>query len=128
MIPVVIGLGVGLLFGMRGRPKTRCESKTMLGPKTGITYDVEEFPDAGFLIVRTPDAHGVFQHVTQRSPGAPRFSWRGGKGPNERLHGMCLDLGIVSEPPPVPPPQAAATAEPKPTGPRPVPSPQKKTG
>jgi len=132
MIQLAIAVAVGLLAGSRGRPKTRVEQKTMLGPRTGLTYDVEEFPEAGFLLLRTDGAHGVFQHVVQRAPGAPRFSWRGGKGPNERLHGMCLDLGIVAEPPAVAPPSPATSApnaapETKPSGPRPVPNPAKKT-
>lgn len=98
IIPVVVAAIVGFAASSRSQPRTRCERKVVLGARTGRTYEVEEFPEAGFLIVRAPDGYGVFQHATAKNPGDPRFSWRGGKGPSETLHGMCLDLGIVREP------------------------------
>ena len=121
MLPVVIAGLAGFFFAGRSQPRTRCEKKTLLGPRTGRSYDVEEFPDAGFLVLRMASgegtAHGVFQHVAAKVPGDPRFSWRGGKGPSESLHGMCLDLGIVKEQPAPAPPS-------RPVG---VPNPAKKT-
>lgn len=101
MWPLVVAGAVGFLAAGRTQPKTKCERKVVLGAHTGRTYEVEEFPEAGFLVVRTTgaaaSAYGVFQHVQPKAPGDPRFSWRGGKGANESLHGMCLDLGIVRE-------------------------------
>ncbi len=99
IIPVVVAGLVGFLAAGRTQPQTRCEKKVVLGSRTGRTYQVEEFPQAGFLVVRAPDAYGVFQHVTPQQPGDARFSWRGGKGPAESLHGMCWDLGLVKDSP-----------------------------
>lgn len=99
IIPVIAAAVVGALAANRNQPRTRCEQKVVLGARTGRTYQVEEFPEAGFMIVRAPDAYGVFQHVTVKAPGDARFSWRGGKGPSESLHGMCLDLGLVKDSP-----------------------------
>ena len=83
-IPVIVAAIVGYAASSRSQPRTRCERKVVLGARTGRTYQVEEFPQAGFLVVRAPDGgYGVFQHATQQHPGAPRFSWRGGKGPSE---------------------------------------------
>ena len=127
-IPVVVAAIVGFAASNRSQPRTRCERKVVLGARTGRTYEVEEFPEAGFLVVRAPDGYGVFQHATAKNPGDPRFSWRGGKGPSETLHGMCLDLGIVKEKAESPPP-AASHPEPS-SRPRPtvVPTPSQKTG
>jgi hypothetical protein len=114
MWPVIAAGLAGFFAAGRISPKTKCVQKTLLGPRTGRTYEVEEFPDAGFLVVRGTGeggtAYGVFQHVQPKNPGDPRFSWRGGKGPSESLHGMCLDLGIVRETPPAPPPPDPQTA------------------
>jgi hypothetical protein len=125
MIAPALALVAGFFFANRAQPKTRCEKKTMLGPRTGRTYDVEEFPDAGFMVLRMASgegsAHGVFQHIAVKKPGDPRFSWRGGKGPSESLHGMCLDLGIVKE---KAPDASAPSAPPRPVA---VPNPSKKT-
>ncbi len=96
IVPIVVAGLAGFLAAGRSQPRTRCERKVVLGARTGRTYEVEEFPQAGFLVVRAPDGgYGVFQHATQKHPGDPRFSWRGGKGPAESLHGMCADLGLV---------------------------------
>src|SRR4029077_5614551 len=128
IIPVVVAGLVGFLAAGRTQPQTRCEKKVVLGSRTGRTYQVEEFPQAGFLVVRAPDGYGVFQHATATKPRAPRFSWRGGEGASETLHGMCTALGIVKEPAESPPP-AASHPEPS-SRPRPtvVPTPSQKTG
>ncbi len=115
MWPIVVAGVVGFLAAGRTQPRTRCERKVVLGARTGRTYQVEEFPEAGFLMVRAPDAYGVFQHAVQKSPSDPRFSWRGGKGPAESLHGMCLDLGLVREPPMASPKPEAPPAPSRPT-------------
>lgn len=111
--PLIAAAVVGFVAAGRGNPRTRCEKKTLLGPRTGRSYEVEEFPDAGFLVVRFEGCHGVFQHVRPKHPSEPRFAWRGGKGPGEALHGMCLDLGVVKDPPAPQPrpaePEAPAT-------------------
>jgi len=130
IIPVVVAAVAGVFIAGRQAPRTRCERKVVLGPRTGRTYEVEEFPEAGFLVVRAPDAYGVFQHAAPKNPGEPRFSWRGGKGPNESLHGMCLDLGLVREasaPAAAAAPAAPAAAKPPPR-PTVVPNPSAKTG
>ncbi len=134
IIPVVIAAIAGFAASNRAQPRTRCERKVVLGARTGRTYEVEEFPEAGFLVVRAPDGYGVFQHAAVTKPGDPRFSWRGGKGPGETLHGMCLDLGIVKETPREegPRPEARGSEQKTPSQdqqrPRPTAVPSPKTG
>lgn len=78
----------------RTKPKTKCEKKTILGPKTGVTYDVEDFREAGFIIVKAPDgSQGVFEYAGLSTPGAVGFLWRQGRGQPKTMQGMFADLG-----------------------------------
>lgn len=104
-VPVLCA-GVGALLASRGKPETRCEKKHLLGPVSGVTYEVEDFKEAGFVVVKAPDgSKGVFQRLTPQKQGDPRFAWRQGMGQAPVLHLMCQDLGIVAQKP----------AQPKPT-------------
>ena len=47
-----------LLVGAAAMGKTKSETRvkkiTCLGPKSGITYQVEDFPEVGAVVVRAP--------------------------------------------------------------------------
>lgn len=105
-------VGAALAFGTR--PKTTVKKLQLIGPKTGATYRVEEFPDVGFMIVKAADgSFGVFQRKAASPGGGAGFAWQHGRGRSETLRAIYRD--VVGEPPP-----AAAV------GPKGVPSPHDK--
>lgn len=105
-------VGAALAFGMR--PNTKVKKLSLIGPKTGATYTVEEFPDAGFMVVKAKDgSHAVFQRKAASPAGGAGFAWQHGRGRSETLRAIYRD--VVGEPPP-----ASAV------GPRAVPSPGEK--
>lgn len=81
MWPLVLAGLVGAAVAARSRPKTRYRKRQAFGPRTGLLYQTEEFPEAGFLVVRAPDGSalvtfdrdptGHFRHV--RDLGEPRM-------------------------------------------------------
>lgn len=80
---------IGALLVSRTKPKTACKKKVMLGPRSGVTWQVEDFEDAGFIVVRGPgDEVGVFS----RARGRPGFVWHHGRGRPEVLKAMHDDL------------------------------------
>lgn len=92
-VPLLAG-AAGVLYARRSQPKTPFSKKTVLGVKTGVTYEVEDFRDAGFIRVQAPDgSQGIFEYAALQTPGSPGFIWRSGKGQPATLHGMFLDLG-----------------------------------
>lgn len=107
---------VGALLVAGTRPKTKYTKKTLLGPKSGATYTVEDFHDAGFIVVTAPDgSRAVFQRKAASPNGGEGFSWQHGRGRPETLRAIYTD--IVGEPPP-----------PSAVGPKAVPSPSKAAG
>ena len=73
------------------KPRTPYEKKTAMGTRSGITYSVEDFPQAGFVIVRAPDgSEGVFS----RKLGAAGFTWSRGRGNAGTLELMRTDFGV----------------------------------
>lgn len=46
-------LGGGLFFSMKGKPKTVVKKREAFGPRSGETWDVEDFPDAGMIVVHS---------------------------------------------------------------------------
>lgn len=106
-------VGAALAFG--ARPKTTVKKLSLIGPKTGATYAVEDFPDAGFMLVKAKDgSYAVFQRKAASPSGGAGFSWQHGRGRSETLRAIYRD--VVGEPPP-----------PSAVGPRAVPSPGEKT-
>jgi hypothetical protein len=94
---------VGALVAYGFRPtKTTVKKMSLLGPKTGATYTVEDFTDAGFTLVTAADgSRAVFQRANaspMSAPGQRGFVWQHGKGKPETLRAIYLD--IIGEPPP----------------------------
>lgn len=88
LIPAVAAVVGALVMGAT-KPRTSCEKKRSLGPKSGLTYDVEDFAAAGFIVVRAPDgAEGVLV----RRQGKPGFDWSKGRGRPETLASMRADF------------------------------------
>ena len=113
---------LGAVLVSRALPKTKHSKKTLLGPKTGATYTVEDFAEAGFIVVTAADgSKGTFQRRAASPEGGAGFSWQHGKGRPETLRAIYSD--IVGEPPP-PAAVGPRAVDPKPSGPRAVPNPK----
>ena len=54
MYPWVVGALIGAWAVGRQKPHTPVEKKTSLGPVTGLTYEVDDFPRAGMVVVHGP--------------------------------------------------------------------------
>ncbi len=105
-------VGAALVIG--ARPKTTVKKMKLIGPKTGATYEVEDFPDAGFMVVKAKDgSRAVFQRKAASPEGGPGFAWQHGRGQSATLRAIYRD--VVGEPPP-----------PSAVGPKAVPSPGEK--
>lgn len=90
IIPVVAAV-VGALAMGATKPRTSYEKKRAMGPRSGITYEVEDFVGAGFIVVRAPDGS---EGVLSRRPGLPGFEWSRGKGHPGTLKHMRADFGV----------------------------------
>ena len=108
-LPIVSGI-VGALAMGATKPRTSCEKMRSIGSRSGVTYDVEEFPSAGFIVVRAPD--GTEGVLTRRLPGDPRgvgFDWSRGRGHPGTLKMLRADFGVAgARPSPLPTPKESA--------------------
>ena len=59
MYPYLFAAMVGALFANKRVPKTRCSKRDAYGPTSGAVYKVEDFGDAGFIVVHDPDGRTV---------------------------------------------------------------------
>lgn len=89
---------IGALVMGATKPRTRYEKKSAMGPRSGITYEVEDFPAAGFIVVRAPDGtEGVF---SRRLPSdGTGFEWSRGRGNPGTLKLMRNDFGVPASRP-----------------------------
>jgi hypothetical protein len=96
VIPVVIGAFVaGALVMGRTKPKTSVVKKTLLGPFTGKTYEAEDFPLEGFVVVRDPDGSvGCFRRLSMLPghTGKPGFVFSNGRGNPATVAAMRRDF------------------------------------
>lgn len=94
MLPVIVGAAAfGALLMGRTKPKTKATKKVLLGPRTGNTYQVEDFAEAGFIVVRAADgSRAVFVRSAVAVPGCPGFTWQHGQGNPASLQAMNLDI------------------------------------
>lgn len=90
MIKTAIGGAlVGALLMSRVVPKTKCEKKKLLGPKSGATYSVEDFVDTGFVVVKAEDgAMGIFS----KKKDGPGYDWHQGRGRPSTLAQIYEDM------------------------------------
>lgn len=103
MYPILGAMAVGALLMGRTKPKTACVKKVVLGPRSGLTYQIEEFPAAGFVVARAPDGStGVFRRGGPSPPGgapvAPSetsaFAYSHGRGHPQTMVKMMADFGV----------------------------------
>lgn len=98
MLVPAVALVVGALAMGATKPRTPYEKKRAMGPRSGITYEVEDFVGAGFIVVRAPDGS---EGVLSRRQGAAGFEWSRGRGHPGTLKHMRADFGVpVTRPSP----------------------------
>lgn len=88
MIPaLLVGCVVGAALMGRTKPQARSQKKILIGPVTGNTYAVDDFPQAGIIIVHGPGCACAF---SRRSGGG--FSFVQGLGHPEGIRLVCSDI------------------------------------
>lgn len=93
MFPIVGAFVLGAVLMGRTKPKTKISKKLLLGPRSGVSYTVEDFEDAGFLVVLAPDgSRGVFKRMRNVPVGLCALSWHEGTGDPTTLHSMFEDI------------------------------------
>ncbi|HEY3493840.1 MAG TPA: hypothetical protein VGK73_04110 [Polyangiaceae bacterium] len=96
VIPAICFVG-GLMAMGRTKPQTTHRKLICLGPRSGIVYQVEEFPEIGTLVVRAPASRAIAQFIraSVREPGKPGLIWQNGQGDKELLELMRGDFAIA---------------------------------
>lgn len=99
IIPALCFLG-GLVAMGRTKPQTTVRKLICLGPRSGIVYPVEDFPEIGTVVVRAPNKAAVAQFVRAaiREPGKPGLVYQHGQGDPQLLELMRKDFGIEPKP------------------------------
>ena len=98
LLPVAAAVVGALVMGAT-KPRTTYEKKRAMGTRSGMTYEVEDFTSAGFIVVRAPDgSEGV---LTRRLSGVG-FTWSRGRGHPGTLKAMRADFGVSADSPPSP--------------------------
>ena len=84
----------------RTKPQTSVRKLLCLGPRSGLVYPVEDFPDIGLVVVRAPNKQAVAQFIraSMREPGKPGLIYQHGQGAAELLELMRQDFGIEQKP------------------------------
>ena len=107
-IPVVAGLVVGLWGASSRQPHSKVKKRSLLGAKSGLVYECDEFPEVGMIVVHAPQLHAVASFA--QSPQG--LTLHQAKGLPEGVRRLCLDLGVA-----IPArSQAQAQAQPQPRG------------
>lgn len=72
----------GLVVSAKSKPKTTVNKRQAFGPRSGETWDVEDFPDAGLLVVhsRRGDKTLATFRVEKLEGGKRLFRFSQGKG------------------------------------------------
>lgn len=100
MILPLVGVAIGALVMGTTKPKTSYEKTRSIGSRSGITYEVEDFTSAGFLVVRAPDGtEGVLSRRLLGDPRGPGFDWSRGRGNPATLRLLRADFGVAGKPP-----------------------------
>ena len=94
IVPVAAAIVGALVMGAT-KPRTPYEKKTAMGARSGINYTVEDFPMAGFVVVRAPDGN---EGVLSRKIGNAGFNWSRGRGNAGTLELMRVDFGVSTTP------------------------------
>ena len=95
IIPAICFIG-GLVAMGRTKPQTSVRKLLCLGPRSGLVYPVEDFPEIGVVVVRAPNKQAVaqFLRAAMREPGKPGLIYQHGEGAPELLELMRRDFGV----------------------------------
>lgn len=95
-VPVAAAAVVGALVMGATKPRTSCDKLRALGSRSGVSYEVEDFKSAGFIVVRAPDgSEGVFSRRFAPSGASAGFEWSRGRGNPVTLELMRSDFGVT---------------------------------
>lgn len=97
-IPIAAA-AIGLWFGSRKKPNTKFQLRDCIGPRSGVTWKVDDFTSAGVLVVKGNGAIGTFT----RREDAPGFVYLRGTGNRESIGWMIRDFQSPKPKPPSPP-------------------------
>lgn len=78
MIPYLAAALVGGIFASRKRPAVAHKKKSAIGPRSGITYEVDDFASAGLVLVKAPD--GTVASFSRKTPPDFGFEFVRGNG------------------------------------------------
>lgn len=115
LIPVLCFVG-GLMAMGRTKPKTVARKIVALGPRSGIVWNVEDFPEIGTVVVRAPNDRAIAQFVraSVRQHNKPGLEWQNGFGDPTLLATIRADFGVEpAKPKAVNPEPRAQSLEPK---------------
>lgn len=95
IIPAICFVG-GLIAMGRTKPQTNVRKMICLGPRSGVVYNVEQFPEIQTFVVRAPNNRAIAQLIaaSTRAPGTPGLLWQNGQGDPELLELMRRDFAI----------------------------------
>lgn len=92
LLPAIAGVVGALVMGST-KPRTSYEKMRALGSRSGMTYEIEDFTSAGFVVVRAPDgSEGVLSRRMPQDPRGAGFDWSRGKGNPATLKLMHTDF------------------------------------
>lgn len=63
MLEYLVVAGVGALLARRAVPSTKCVRGKAYGPKTGVQWDSEYFPELGSLVVMARGTRATFKRT-----------------------------------------------------------------
>lgn len=84
----------------RTKPQTAVRKLICLGPRSGLVYPVEDFPEIGVIVVRAPNKGAVAQFVraSVREPGKAGLVYQTGQGDPQLLEVIRRDFGVEPKP------------------------------
>lgn len=92
LVPAIAAV-IGALAMGATKPRTSYEKTRAIGSRSGVSYEVEDFVGAGFIVVRAPDgSEGVFS----RRQGRVGFDWSRGRGNAATLKLMRADFDAAA--------------------------------
>ena len=96
ILPVLAFVG-GLAVMGRTKPQTGVRKLICLGPRSGLVYPVEDFPEIGVIVVRAPNKAAIAQFIraSVRETGKPGLIYQQGQGDRELLELIRQDFGVA---------------------------------
>ena len=87
-VPIIAGIA-GMWAASRGKPTSKVNKRQCLGPRSGLTYEVDEFTETGVIMIHAHGAVGTFIRKPNHAPG---FKWVKGDGNPQVLAAMIRDF------------------------------------